>query len=137
MVETKVGYNRRNLMVPIPVITNMNQYNEKLFEIRDKDMERAHYENKEMISDLFQLDIKALLSLPKKPFKVSMLEKVKTDNYSFVRFKNNRYYTAPVYNRCEVWLEISANIIHVLNEKYKEVAVHHRNYELVGQPIID
>ena len=136
-VETKVGYNRRNFMVPVPTIISLNQYNEKLFELCDKDMQRIHYEKKQTISDLFKLDIKDLLSLPKKQFKVSRLEKVKTDNYSFVRFENNRYSTTPAYNRCEVWLDISADTIRVLNEKYEEVAVHQRSYELAGQPLID
>lgn len=136
-VETKVGYNRRNFMVPVPTITNLNKFNEELFELCDTDMERNHYEKHELISDLFRLDVKALLSLPKKPFKVSRLEKVKTDNYSFARFENNRYSTTPAYNRCQVWLEVSADTIRVLNEKYEEVAVHQRRYELVGAPIID
>ncbi len=136
-VETKVGYKRRNFMVPIPVIHDLNKYNEELLELCDKDMDRVHYEKNERIDDLFKLDVQAFLALPKKPFKVSRLEKVKTDNYSFARFENNRYSTAPAYNRCEVWLEISADEIRVLNEKYEEIAVHTRNYDLVGAPIID
>ena len=136
-VETKVGYKRRNFMVPIPVIHDLNKYNERLLKLCDEDMDRIHYEKREKISDLFKLDVKAFLPLPQKPFKVSRLEKVKTDNYSFAMFENNRYSTTPEYNRCEVWLEISANSIRILNEKYEVIAVHKRCYEILGKPIID
>lgn len=37
----------------------------------------------------------------------------------------------------KLWLEVSANTIRVLNEKYEEVAVHQRSYELAREPIID
>lgn len=136
-VEGKVGYDRRNFMVPIPKVPDLNKFNEYLFQVCDKDMERKHYQKKDMINDLFELDKQALLPLPEKRFKVTRLEKVKTDNYSFARFENNRYSTAPQYNRCEMWLEISADEIRILNEKYEEVKVHERHYEMAESPIID
>ena len=36
-----------------------------------------------------------MLPLQKVRFKVTKFEKVKTDNYSFVQFENNKYSTAP------------------------------------------
>jgi hypothetical protein len=78
-----------------------------------------------------------MLPLPKERFRVTRLEKVKTDNYSFVRFENNRYSTSPLYNRCEMWIEISADTVRVLNDKYEEVVVHKRCYDQATQPIID
>ena len=124
-------------MVPVPTITDLNEYNNKLFEICEVDMKREHYEKKELICDLFEEDKLELLLLPKIPFKVIRLEKVKTDNYSFVRFENNRYGTSTEYKRCEMWLEISADDIRILNEKYEQVAIHKRFYELAKKPIID
>ena len=136
-VENKVGYKRRNYMVPVPIITDLNEYNKKLFEICEADIKREHYEKKELICDLFEEDKLELLPLPKIPFKVIRLEKVKTDNYSFVRFENNRYGTSPEYKQCGMWLEISADEIRILNEKYEQVAIHKRFYELAKKPIID
>ena len=136
-VETKVGYNRRNFMVPIPTVTNLIQYNKELFGTCDKDMMREHYEKHKKISDLFKAAKKALLHMPVKPYKVTRLEKAKTDNYSFVRFENNRYSTDPKYNRCEVWLDVSADTIRVLNEDYEVIVAHQRQYELIGEPLID
>lgn len=136
-VEGKVGYNRRNFLVPVPKVIDLQTFNEQLFKTCDEDMNREHYEKKEPISELFEQDREALLPLPSKRFKVTRLEKVTTDNYSFVRFENNRYSTAPEYNRCEVWLEISAEEIRVLNEKYEEISVHERHYEVVKEAVID
>ena len=67
----------------------------------------------------------------------SKLDKVKTDNYSFARFENNRYSTSPEFNRCELWLEIGAENILVLDEKYREIVVHKRQYCVKTEPIID
>ena len=92
----------------------------------DEDMNRAHYRKKDLISDLLAQDLNAMKSLPKQRFKATRLEKVKTDKYSFVQFENNKYSTAPQYNRCEMWLEVSAEDLRVLNDKYEEVVAHKR-----------
>lgn len=136
-VENKVGYKRRNFFVPIPTIIDLEQFNEDLLAQCDKDMNREHYRKQELISDLFKQDLAAMLSLPGERFKVTRLTKGKTDNYSFVSFENNKYSTAPEYHRCEVWLEISAEEIRILNDKYEEVVIHKRRYGLETEPIVD
>ena len=136
-VENKVGYKRRNYFVPVPTVSDLAEFNKNLLVLCDEDMNREHYQKKELISELFKEDLEAMLPLPRERFKVTRLEKVKTDKYSFARFENNRYSTAPEYNRCEMWLEISADDVRVLNDKYEEVIVHKRCYEQQTQPIID
>ena len=136
-VENKVGYKRRNYFVPVPTVKDLSEFNKNLLTLCDDDIQREHYEKKALISELFKDDLKAMLPLPKERFKVTRLEKVKTDNYSFARFENNRYSTAPQYNRCEIWLEISADEVRVLNDKYEEVVVHKRFYGQKTEPVID
>lgn len=136
-VENKVGYKRRNFFVPVPQIVDLEAFNKNLLIQCDEDIKREHYEKKALISELFKDDIAAMLPLPKERFKVTRLEKVKTDNYSFARFENNRYSTSPEYNRCEMWLEISADTVRVLNDKYEEVVVHKRFYGKQTEPVID
>ena len=41
--ETKVGYGRRNLMVPLPRFLSLAQYNKQLLMDCDADLEREHY----------------------------------------------------------------------------------------------
>lgn len=136
-VENKIGFKRRNFFVPVPTITDLEEFNKKLLSQCDEDMNRQHYLKQELICDLFKEDVFALMPLPKERFKVTRLEKVKTDNYSFARFENNRYSTAPEYHRCEMWLEISAEHVRVLNDKYEEVAIHKRFYGQQSEPVID
>lgn len=60
-----------------------------------------------------------------------------TDKYSFVSFENNAYSVAPEYYLCEVWLEISAEPVRVLNEKYEEITVHERKYTREIDPMVN
>ncbi len=56
-VECKVGYNRRNFLVPIPKFSGLEEFNKKLLQLCDKDMERKHYIKPETISELYKQDI--------------------------------------------------------------------------------
>ena len=136
-VENKVGYIRRNYLLPPPRIDDLEAFNIELLERCTKDIERKHYVKEEQISELFQMEQEALIPLPRERFRVFTLEQAKTDDYSFVRFDNNRYSTSPEYAGCEVWLEIGAFEIRVLNTKYELVVVHKRKYGRDLVPTID
>jgi len=136
-VENKVGYIRRNYLLPVPEIEDLAEFNRRLLEDCLSDLEREHYTKKELIGDLFKQEQTALLPLPREKFRVFTLEKVKTDKYSFIQFDNHKYSTSPEYYKCEMWLEIGTSQLRVLNEKYEEVAVHERKYGREIQPTID
>jgi len=136
-VENKVGYIRRNYLLPPPKIDDLEAFNKKLLEECLADLEREHYMKKELISELFKTEQEALIPLPRERFRVFTLEKVKTDKYSFFRFGNNRYSTAPEYSECEMWLEIGASELRVLNAKYELIAVHTRKHDREAEPVID
>lgn len=136
-VEGKVGYNRRNYMVPIPKIADFGEYNKHLFRVCDEDMQREHYQKQSLISALFFRDQQNFLKLPTKTFKVCQLIKGKTDKYSFITFDKNRYSTKPQFVTCEVWIELTAKYLRVLDEKYVEIAIHERKYEKLESPVID
>ena len=136
-MENKVGYLRRNYLLPPPEISDVEELNRKLLDECMADLEREHYVKKEQIRDLFRAEQEALIPLPRERFRVFTLEKVKTDKYSFIQFENNRYSTSPEYNECEMWLEIGASELRVLNGKYEQVAVHERKYGHTFEPTID
>jgi transposase len=96
-VEGKVKYIRNNFLLPPPQIPDVAQFNRQLLEQCTRDMARKHYLKDDTIEKLFADDMKALIPLPQERFRVFTLEKVKTDKYSFIRFENNRYSTAPKY----------------------------------------
>ncbi|MDR2533120.1 MAG: IS21 family transposase [Oscillospiraceae bacterium] len=63
-VENKVGYTRRNMLVPVPTITDFEAFNAKLLKLCDKDHEREHYVRGELISDLWAIEKRHLLKKP-------------------------------------------------------------------------
>lgn len=136
-VENKVGYLRRNYLLPPPVIDNLEEFNAQLLERCMEDLNREHYVKKEPMSDLFAHEQEALIPLPRERFRVFTFEKVKTDKYSFIHFDNNRYSTSPEYAECEMWLEVGNSEIRVLNKNYEQVAIHKRKYKHEMEPVIN
>ncbi|KDR95709.1 transposase [Peptoclostridium litorale DSM 5388] len=63
-VENKIGYVRRNMFVPIPRFTSLEDYNKELLLKSDSDMDRKHYIKDVKISDLFEKDKKQMINLP-------------------------------------------------------------------------
>lgn len=55
-VENKVGYTRRNLLVPVPTVTDFDAFNEELLERCDADQDREHYEQSATIRELWAED---------------------------------------------------------------------------------
>ena len=135
-VENKVGYERRNLFVPIPTITNFDAFNEELFNACNKDMNRGHYYKKVHINELFNEDVQAMLPLPATPYNVLKLITVKADKYGKAMFETNKYSTSPALALTQVYLEIHSNKVVVMNERYKVITTHNRIYEK-GQESMD
>ncbi len=127
-VENKVGFLRRNLLVPVPEIKDMNEFNKELLEKCWQDMNRIHYKKNKPISDLFKEDLMALKKLPDKAFEVFKLKKAKADKYGKVKYEKKLYSTAPAFAQREVWIKASANDIEILDDKYKPVQKHKRLY---------
>jgi hypothetical protein len=131
-VENKVGYIRRNYLLPPPEIKDLEIYNGELLRLCTEDLEREHY-----VSALFSAEQETLTALPRERFRVFTLEKVKTDKYSFIQYESNRYSTSPEYAKCEMWLEAGAYELRVLNSRYEHIATHERKYGRCSQPSID
>jgi len=136
-VESKVGYIRRNMLLPPPIIEDIDTYNQNLLDLCFSDLKREHYAKKEMMSDLFKAERDALIPLPRERFRVFTIEKVKTDKYSFIHFDKNRYSTCPKYACREVWLEVGTRELRILNEKYEVLSTHRRKYGHNFEPVID
>jgi transposase len=136
-VENKVGYIRRNYLLPPPAIVDLAKFNAELLDKCMADLEREHYVKKEEIIKLFTLERDSLIPLPREEFRVFTLEKVKTDKYSFIQYDSNKYSTSPEYAKSEMWLEIGAYELRVLNGKYEHIVTHERKYGREAQPLID
>jgi transposase len=127
-VENKVGYLRRNMLVPVPKFNNIDEFNRQLLEKCTLNMNRIHYRKNKLVSELFQEDLLELKNLPENAFDVFKLQKGKTDKYGKVKYDKKLYSTAPSFAQREVWIKASANEIAVLDEKYNIIQKHKRIY---------
>lgn len=86
-VENKVGYGRRNYLVPVPRFDDIMFHNLQLLEELDNDQDSPHYYKPAKISELFEADKAALMPITSVPFDTSkMLTGLKTDGYTRGRF---------------------------------------------------
>ena len=127
-VENKVGYERRNLFVPVPTIIDFQAFNQNLFELCEKDAKRNHYTKHIPIENLFKEDLKHMISLNEIPYEIYLLESRKTDNYAKVAFDNNLYSSSPKYAQKNVYVKASSDTVWILNSSYEVIVEHTRLY---------
>ena len=131
-VENKVGYLRRNELVPVPKFTSLADKNKELLSACDEDMAREHYDDDDgrMISELFEQDRKALLPLPSVRFDASLYTSAVTDKYGrFTLDKGkHRYSASPEFCETTVRLRITSSEVLVMNSDLHEVVRHKRLY---------
>jgi len=126
-VENKVGYSRRNLLVPIPEFKDINEFNRSLLKMCETDMMRKHYKKEETITNLFKEDVKEFLPLPNEGFECSTYKTVHTDKYAkFTIDSKHTYSTKPSLANKTVTVKLSASYVDVLDEKMDTIVRHKR-----------
>lgn len=129
-VEGKVGYHRRNMLVPVPQFDSLEEFNEELFKKCEEDAKRDHYRINETIEKLHEEDKKELLELPNNGFDPSKYITLQTNNYG--RFYLNKglheYSVSPKYANSKVLVKLTANYVIPLDESLREIVRHERFY---------
>ena len=131
-VENKVGYLRRNELVPVPSFEALPAKNKELLAACDKDMEREHYDDGDgrYISELFAEDKAALLPLPTVPFDTSLYTTARTDKYGKFTLDagKHRYSASPAFCEETVRLHVTSAEVIVMDSDLHEVVRHRRLY---------
>lgn len=127
-VENKVGYERRNLFVPVPTILNFTQFNERLFEYSEEDIHRIHYIKDEPINSLFEEDKQAMLPLNSVPFEVCRFESRIADKYGKVMFDGNYYSSSPKSAKESVYVKATSDTVIIMDTNYQNIIEHPRLY---------
>ncbi len=128
-VENKVGYIRKNFLVPIPKFQCINDFNIEQLNRCDKDMERVHYKKKISISQLFHSEKKSMLPLNTITFEVCKYATVKADLYGKIKLDDKRTYsTMPSMAGCRVMVKVTALQVFILNNDMETVVEHKRLY---------
>jgi transposase len=94
-VENKVGYTRRNMLVPVPVIDDFEAFNKELLARCDADHDREHYRHGDTLEDLWEQEKKRLLTLPEYEYEVFRYESVSVGNTGFVAVDKKQYGLSP------------------------------------------
>jgi len=115
-VENKVGYNRRNFLVPIPAIEDFDAFNQSLLGRCEEDMDRVHYKHGVTIRELWKKEQAHLLSLPEHEYHVFRYETARVNNYGCILVDTNRYGISPEYVGQIVQLRIHYNQIEIYHD---------------------
>ena len=131
-VENKVGYLRRNELVPVPEFKSITEKNKELLTACDLDMDREHYDDdsNRTIRDLFEEDKKALHNLPSVPFDTALLTTARTDKYGKFTLDNgvHRYSASPAFSENTVRLRITSSEVIIMDSDLREIVRHKRLY---------
>lgn len=131
-VENKVGYLRRNELVPVPRFEDLEVKNRDLLHACEEDMEREHYEDNKgrFISEIFAEDKARLIPLPSVPFDTALYTTATTDKYGKFTLNNGKhhYSASPAFCASTVNLKITSTRVTVLDSDMHEVVTHKRLY---------
>ena len=128
LVENLVGYSRRNFLVPVPRIANIDALNQKLwndclkYRATHKVQSRIH-----SVNTLYQEELRCLNPIPIYRFDTSKTTLPSVDDYSTVRFEKNNYSVPVRYLRKEVTVKGYGNHIRILYQN-SEIARYIRCY---------
>lgn len=129
-VENKVGYQRRNFLVPVPHFDSLEEYNLYLLNLCEEDGNRDHYRFDEQINDRFQEDIKASRALPTVAFDLSGHEYQKANKWGKIYLNKgmHEYSVSPKYAESYVNIKLTSSLVIMQDENYTEIVRHKRLY---------
>lgn len=129
-VEGKVGYHRRNLLVPVPKISDLDTFNQELLHRCNLDACRDHYRKDAAIHELYEEDQKALLSLPNTYIDTAKYMTVRTNGYGRFYLNNglHEYSVSPKYAKSRVIVRVSAHEVSPLDDSHRVIVSHPRLY---------
>jgi transposase len=129
-VESKVGYHRRNMLVPIPNFEELSEYNKHLLELADVDGLREHYRKEISIWELHEKDRLALLPLPRNGFDTARYVTARADKYGVIKLEDGKheYSTSPKYAGGTVTAKLTSKMVTVLDDTGRPIVTHKRLY---------
>lgn len=134
-VENKVGYTRRNWLVPYPKASTYEELTAELYRRAVEDMQRPHYEKGVTIADLWEEDKRALLPLPTVPFEPVRFETAHVNKYGQVQCRGEVYSVPSAQPGETVLLKLWWDRVEVFSRNEERLASLPRHYTLKTQPI--
>lgn len=138
-VENKVGYQRRNFLVPMPRFILLSDFNRQIFDTCEEDANREHYRYNETIEERFAEDLRHCHPLPEIEFDLSGKASITTNNWGkfFLNKGMHEYSSSPKYANMVVNLKLTSTLVIVMDENYREIVRHRRLYGDTKQHSMD
>jgi transposase len=127
-VENKVGYTRRNMLVPVPVIDDFESFNKELLARCDADHEREHYRRGDTLEALWRQEKELLLTLPKYEYEVFRYESAPVGKTGLVTVDKSQYGLSPELSGKVVQAKIYFDCIEFFYD-HQHVGTYSRSYE--------
>ena len=131
-VENKVGYTRRNMLVPVPVIADFDAFNDALLRRCDADHDREHYGRDALIRELWEDERQTLLTLPEHEYEVFSYDALRVDKYGFIRVDTTKYGLSPELLNEIVQVKVYFDKIEVFHD-HSLLKEFRRSYEKKGE----
>lgn len=125
-MENAVGFLRRNLMVPEPVVASLAELNAMLLARCDDLAAEDHYRHGVPIRDLFEQDLQACVALPGIGFDAVRYEPRKADKRGYITVEANTYAAGPSFHGRALTVGIRAETIEILDEHTTPVVTFQR-----------
>lgn len=112
-VEGLIGFVRRNYLVPVPQVANLEELNQRL--LRQCLAYGGHrlHGREQTVQELFEMENSRLLSMPAVPFSNLQITTGKVDGYATVRVDGNRYSTPTLYVGRQVKVHLQVDRIEI------------------------
>jgi len=133
--ENKVGYTRRNWLIPYPEATSFEELTSELHKQAIEDLQRPHYAKGVPMSELWQEEQKDLLPLPKEPFEPVEFMNAKVNKYGRVKVDGETYDLPVAYIGQSILAKLWWNRVELLDQNQVCLGTFSRPYTMKSNPI--
>jgi len=133
-VENKVGYSRRNWLLPYPEASSFEQLTQELHKRALEDLKRNHYTKGTAMEKLWEEEQKTLFPLPNVRFEPVELKTARVDKFGKVKCEKEVYHLPSATGEL-VLLKLWWDRVEVLDQGHRRLGTFPRQYTLKAQPI--
>lgn len=130
-VENKVGFQRRNLLVPPPPVSDVVATNRELLPRSEHHWQRVHYKKGRTVADLFGDERNTFRALPPQAFAPYRYTRVRTDRQGRFCLESQHWYSsAPEYAQQALIVRVGAHTVEPLATDGRPLTGHSRVYSV-------
>ena len=135
-VENLVGYSRRNFMVPLPQVEDLEELNAHLKACCVTRQQDILPKKKKSIGDRLHTDVQSFLALPEFPYEACRLQAAHVSSQALVHYQGNAYSVPVRYGYKRVFVKGYVDKV-VIAYQDAVIATHKRCYTIYKKNFIE